>query len=88
MATLPATLVTELSKFPEWVDAAATHLEPHLIASWLRELAHAFHTYYNAQPHLADDATLRHARLALVVATRQVVKNGLSLLGLSAPENM
>jgi arginyl-tRNA synthetase len=81
-------LLTELSKFPELVDAAATHLEPHLIASWLRELAHAFHTYYNAQPYLVDDATLRHARLALVVATRQVVKNGLGLLGLSAPENM
>ena len=73
---------------PELVEAAATNLEPHLIATWLRELANAFHTYYNSHQFLVEDAGLRNARLALVVATRQVLKNGLDLLGLSAPEKM
>ncbi len=81
-------LLVELSKYPELVEAAATHLEPHLIATWLRELANAFHTYYNSHQFLVEDAALRNARLALVVATRQILKNGLELLGLSAPESM
>ena len=81
-------LLTELSKYPELVDAAAANLEPHLLAAWLRELANAFHTYYNSHQFLDEDAALRDARLALVVATRQVLKNGLALLGLSAPESM
>ncbi len=81
-------LLTELSKYPELVDAAAANLEPHLLAAWLRELANAFHTYYNSHQFLVEDAALRNARLALVVATRQVLKNGLALLGLSAPESM
>ena len=81
-------LLTELSRYPEIVDAAAANLEPHLLAGWLRELANAFHTYYNSHQFLVEDAGLRNARLALVVATRQVLKNGLGLLGLSAPESM
>ena len=81
-------LLTELSKYPELVDAAAANLEPHLVAAWLRELANAFHTYYNLHQFLVEDAALRNARLALVVATRQVLKNGLELLGLGAPETM
>jgi arginyl-tRNA synthetase len=81
-------LLTELSRYPEIVDAAAANLEPHLLAGWLRELANAFHTYYNSHQFLVDDAALRNARLSLVVATRQVLKNGLGLLGLSAPESM
>jgi len=81
-------LLTELSKYPEMVEAAAVNLEPHILAAWLRELANAFHTYYNSHQFLVDDAALRNARLVLVVATRQVLKNGLSLLGLSAPESM
>ncbi|OOG49784.1 arginine--tRNA ligase [Rhodanobacter sp. C01] len=81
-------LLTELSKYPELVDAAAANLEPHLVAAWLRELANAFHTYYNSHQFLVEDAALRNARLALVVATRQVLKNGLDLLGLGAPEKM
>jgi arginyl-tRNA synthetase len=81
-------LMTELSRYPELVDIAAANLEPHLVASWLRELANAFHTYYNSHQFLVDDADLRDARLALVVATRQVLRNGLDLLGLSAPESM
>ena len=81
-------LLTELSKYPEMVEAAAVNLEPHILAAWLRELANAFHTYYNSHQFLVDDAALRNARLVLVVATRQVLKNGLGLLGLSAPESM
>jgi arginyl-tRNA synthetase len=81
-------LLTELSKYPEIVEAAAANLEPHLLAAWLRELANAFHTYYNSHQFLVEDASLRNARLALVVATRQVLKNGLDLLGLGAPEKM
>ena len=81
-------LLTELSKYPEIVDSAAANLEPHLLAGWLRELANGLHTYYNSHQFLVEDAALRNARLALVVATRQVLKNGLGLLGLSAPESM
>jgi arginyl-tRNA synthetase len=81
-------LLTELSKYPEQVEAAATNLEPHLVATWLRELANAFHSYYNSHQFLVEDVPLRHARLALVVATQQVLKNGLNLLGLDAPEKM
>ncbi|HUW53256.1 MAG TPA: arginine--tRNA ligase [Rhodanobacter sp.] len=81
-------LLTELSKYPELIETAAANLEPHLLAGWLRELANAFHTYYNAHQFLVEDTALRNARLTLVVATRQVLKNGLGLLGLSAPESM
>ncbi len=81
-------LLTELSKYPEQVEAATAGLEPHVIANWLRELANAFHTYYNSHQFLVDDKDLRDARLTLVVATRQVLRNGLDLLGLGAPESM
>ena len=81
-------LLTELSKYPELVETAAANLEPHVVAAWLRELANAFHTYYNSHQFLVEDAALRNARLALVVATRQVLKNGLELLGLGSPETM
>ena len=81
-------LLTELAKYPELVEAAATSLEPHLVAVGLRELANAFHTYYNSYQFLVEDPALRNARLALVVATRQVLGNGLALLGLTAPEKM
>ncbi|HET7266571.1 MAG TPA: arginine--tRNA ligase [Oleiagrimonas sp.] len=82
-------LMVELSRYPEIVEAAADTLEPHVLANWLRELAQAFHTYYNSHQFLVDnDRDLRDARLSLAVATRQVLKNGLELLGLSAPEHM
>ncbi|MDI3259123.1 MAG: arginine--tRNA ligase [Sinobacteraceae bacterium] len=81
-------LLVELARYPEIVESAAAGLEPHLLAGWLRELAHALHTYYNAHPFLVADRDLRDARLALVMATRQVLRNGLDLLGLSAPESM
>lgn len=81
-------LMTELSRYPEIIESAAASLEPHVLAGWLRELAQAFHTYYNSHQFLVEDDALRHARLALVTATRQVLANGLDLLGLSAPESM
>src|SRR5699024_2472174 len=81
-------LMIELSRYPEIVEAAAANLEPHVLATWLRDLAQTFHAYYNSEQFLVEDAALRDARLALVVATRQVLNNGLDLLGLSAPERM
>ena len=63
-------------------------MEPHLVAQYLRELAAAFHGFYNTQPMLVDEAGPRNARLALAVATQQVLRNGLDLLGVSAPEKM
>ena len=81
-------LMRELSRYPEVVEAAGTTLEPHLVAQYLRELANAFHGWYHASPVLVDDAGLRDARLALALATRQVLANGLDLLGVSAPEKM
>ncbi|GLQ89212.1 arginine--tRNA ligase [Dyella flagellata] len=81
-------LLTELSRYPEVVEAAANNLEPHLIAQYLRELAGALHSYYHEHKWIVDDAELRNARITLAVATRQVIRNGLDLLGLSAPEKM
>ena len=77
-----------LSRFPEVVEAAALNHEPHLIAHYLRELAYDFHTYYNSHQFLVEDSALRDARLNLILATRQVIRNGLRLLGVSAPESM
>ncbi|MES1929424.1 arginyl-tRNA ligase [Salinisphaera dokdonensis CL-ES53] len=81
-------LITALSRFPELVESAADDCAPQAVAHYLRDLADAFHSYYNAQQFLVDDAALRNARLALVYATRQVLANGLRLLGVSAPEKM
>jgi arginyl-tRNA synthetase len=72
----------------EMVESAAANLEPHLIAQYLRELAGALHSYYHEHKWIVDDTDLRDARLALVAATQQVLKNGLDLLGISAPESM
>ncbi|MFM1885626.1 MAG: arginyl-tRNA synthetase [Pseudomonadota bacterium] len=81
-------LLTALSRYPETLSQAGAHRAPHTLVHYLRELANAFHTYYNAEQFIVDDATLRNARLALVLATQQVVRNGLTLLGVSAPETM
>ena len=81
-------LLFELSRYPEVIENAGEHLEPQLIATYLRELAAAFHAYYNSQQFLVDDADLRDARLTLATAVRQVLANGLDLLGVSAPESM
>ena len=78
----------EISRYPEVVETAGEALEPHLIAQYLRELANAFHTWYAGTPVLVDDAAERNAKLALASAARQVLANGLGLLGVSAPEKM
>ncbi len=81
-------LLTALSKYPEIIALAGAHRAPHTLVHYLRELANAFHTYYNAEQFIVEDDALRNARLALVLATQQVVRNGLRLLGVSAPETM
>ena len=82
------TLLRRLDRYPELVSAAAGKLEPHSIASYLRELAADFHAWYNAHKMLVGDSSLRDARLGLSQAVRQVIANGLALLGVSAPESM
>ncbi|MCP5314671.1 MAG: arginine--tRNA ligase [Chromatiaceae bacterium] len=81
-------LLKALSRYPEVVESAASNEEPHQLTNYLRELANAFHTYYNAHQFLVDDAALRDARIKLILATREVLRNGLNLLGVSAPEQM
>ncbi len=81
-------LMTEMARYPEIVEAAAANLEPYLVAQYLRELANALHAYYHAHQFIVDDADLRDARLALIVSVRQVLANGLDLIGVSAPESM
>jgi arginyl-tRNA synthetase len=81
-------LMATLARYPEVIETAALAHEPHLLAYYLRELANDFHTYYNAHTFIVDDAALRDARLNLIDATRQVLANGLGLLGVSAPETM
>jgi arginyl-tRNA synthetase len=81
-------LAGQLAKFPEVVEKAALNAEPHLLAHYLRELANLFHTYYNAHPFIVEETSLRNARLNLISATRIVIRNGLDLLGVSAPESM
>ena len=81
-------LIKMMVKFPETVRFSAEMMEPHRITFYLMELAAAFHAYYNRQRVLTDDPLLTHARLYLITAVRQVIANGLSLLGVSAPESM
>jgi arginyl-tRNA synthetase len=88
--TLPAeaALLTRLMRYPEALENAARDLAPHLVAFYLTELAGEFHSYYNATRILAADEATRLARLALSAAVKQVLANGLALLGVSAPEKM
>ena len=81
-------LLTTLSRYPEVVEGAALQRAPHAMVHYLRELANDFHTYYNAHQFLVEDAELRDARLTLILGVRQVIRNGLGLLGVSAPEAM
>jgi arginyl-tRNA synthetase len=81
-------LLRTLDRYPEIVTSAALNNEPHTVATYLRELSGDFHTWYNAHKTLVDDQPLRDARLALSAAVRQVIANGLDLLGVSAPEVM
>jgi len=81
-------LLRRLVDFPDELALAARELAPHLVTFYLRELAAEFHSYYNAEQFLVDEKRLREARLALVVAVGQVIRNGLGVLGVSAPQKM
>jgi arginyl-tRNA synthetase len=81
-------LLNRLGEYPETVEIAGRELAPHQVAFYLRELASEFHSYYNSERFLVADGPVRLARLALAAAVRQVIRNGLALLGVSAPEKM
>jgi len=81
-------LMQRLSEYPETVENAATELAPHVIANYLKELASDLHSYYNEFNFLIDDEAVKIARLSLISATQQVLKNGLDLLGVAAKERM
>lgn len=81
-------LLQKLAEYPDMLTRAADELAPHTVAFYLRDLAGEFHSFYNAQRVLVDDEPVKLARLALLAATRQVLDNGLSLLGVSAPRKM
>ena len=81
-------LLVELMRFPEMIEAAANGRAPQVMAHHLRDIAAAFHAFYNAHPILTADEEQRHARLGLCKATQLVLANGLALLGVSAPESM
>jgi len=77
-----------LTRYPEIIEQAAVNRAPHALVHYLRDLANVFHTYYNAEQFIVGDPSLRNARLALVLGVQQVIRNGLTLLGVSAPESM
>ena len=81
-------LLRQLMEFPQVIEDAARDLAPHLVAFYLKELAGGFQSYYQAVPFLVDEVRARNARLALITAIGQVLRNGLRLLGVSAPEKM
>jgi arginyl-tRNA synthetase len=81
-------LMAKLAAYPDMLTEAAQGLAPHDVAFYLRDLAGAFHSYYAAERFLVDDAALCTARMALLAATAQVLRNGLGLLGVGAPESM
>lgn len=81
-------LLTILSRYPDTLAHAALQYEPHVLTNYLRDVASHFHVYYNAHVFLVDDENLRDARLSLVSATQQILKNGFQLIGISAPDGM
>lgn len=81
-------LISKLANYPDVLEKAAINAEPHCMAHYLRELANLFHTYYNAHQFIVEDENLRNSRVNLIIATKQVIKNGLLLLGVNAPESM
>ncbi|HIT95701.1 MAG TPA: arginine--tRNA ligase [Candidatus Aphodousia faecavium] len=81
-------LIARISEFPETLTVAAKECAPHTLCFYLKDLAGDFHAFYNAERVLVDDEKVRNARLALLMAARQVLQNGLDLLGVSAPEKM
>ena len=86
--TAETELMTQLAVYPELLQRAALAHEPHQLTGYLRDLANGLHSYYNAHKVLVDDHELRHARVCLLLAVRQVLANGLSIIGVSAPEVM
>jgi arginyl-tRNA synthetase len=88
LAPRETALLARLADYPEALQKALEELGPHQVAFYLRDLAGELHGYYNAERVLVDDASLKMARLALLCATRQVLRNGLALLGVSAPARM
>ena len=81
-------IANQLAQFREVIETAARDLAPHMIAFYLKDLAGEFHGWYNAERMLVDDEALREARVALAAAVRQVIRNGLAILGVSCPESM
>ena len=81
-------LAAKLGEFTELIESAASELAPHLIAFYLKDLAAEFHSYYNAERMLVDDVALKDARVALAAAVRQVIRNGMAILGVSCPQSM
>jgi len=82
------TLMLALAKYPDMLTSAANDFAPHDVTFYLRDLASQYHSYYDAERILVDDEAVKHARLALVAATAQVLRNGLKVLGVSAPQKM
>ncbi|EGI75339.1 arginine--tRNA ligase [Hylemonella gracilis] len=82
------TLMLKLAQYPDMLTGAARDFAPHDVAFYLRDLASSYHSYYDAERILVDDEAVKRARLALVAATAQVLRNGLAVLGVSAPEKM
>ncbi len=88
VAPTEAALLLKLADYPAMLSRAAADLAPHDVAFYLRDLAAAFHSYYAAERFLVEDAALARARMALLAATRQVLRNALAVLGVSAPQKM
>ena len=81
-------VAAKLGEFPEVIETAARELAPHMVAFYLKDLAAEFHSYYNAERMLVDDAGLKAARIALAGAVRQTIQNGMAILGVSCPQSM
>jgi arginyl-tRNA synthetase len=81
-------LINKLGRYAEVLSNAASASEPHQIATYLKELASDYHSYYNAHKMIIDDENLRDARITLSEAARQVIQNGMSILGVSSPREM
>ncbi len=88
VAPTEAAILAKLAEYPEVLEKAQAELSPHLVAFYLRELSAAFHSFYNAERVLVEDQALKLARLALLLAVRQVLRNALHILGVSAPNKM
>ena len=81
-------LQKQLAMFPEVIERSASKLEPHTICYYLKDLASIFHSYYNDEKIITDDENLLQSKLLLINSVRQVIKNGLGVLGIQAPESM